>query len=96
VRTRDVAGLGPRDNVLRGLSKPPFLVRFSADMMTELRHLRAMELVMNRPDTGIRAIEDRYRGNREEFDLSKHFYITDHGREYLKLREEVTTESSDG
>jgi len=80
---------------LRGLSKPPFLVRFSADMMTELRHLRAMDLIMNRSDTGIRAIEDKYRRSREEFDLSKHFYITDDGREYLKLREEVTTQSSD-
>ena len=32
---------------LKGLSHPPFRVRYSADMMSELRHLRGMELIMN-------------------------------------------------
>jgi hypothetical protein len=81
---------------LKGLiGEPPFLVRYSVDMLTELKHLRAMGLIMNRSGTGLRTIEQRYRGSQEEFDLCEHFYITEHGREYVKLRDEVASESSD-
>jgi predicted nucleotide-binding protein with TIR-like domain len=82
---------------LKGLTgKPPFHVRYSLDMIGELVHLRAMELIMNRPGTGISTIEQRYGGSQERFDLCKHFYITEHGLEYLKLRDEVISEGSDG
>lgn len=77
---------------LKGLSNLAFPVHYSADMVTELRHLRAMELVMNHPGTGLHTIEQRYRGNQEEFDLCQHFYITDQGREYLKLRDSMISE----
>jgi hypothetical protein len=82
---------------LKGLmGEPPFLVRYSVDMIGELGHLRAMELIMNRPGTGISTIEQRYGGGQERFDLCKHFYVTEHGLEYLKLRDEVISEGSDG
>lgn len=81
---------------LKGLMRePPFLVRYSADMLSELKHLRAMELIMNHAETGLRTIEKRYRGSQEEFDLCEHFYITEYGREYVELRDEVISESND-
>ncbi len=73
----------------------PFLVRYSPDMVTELRHLRVMELIDNHPEKGIRAIEQRYRGSQAQFDLNEYFYVTEHGLEYLKLRDEVISERSD-
>jgi hypothetical protein len=80
---------------LKGLMRePPFLVRYSVDMLTELKHLRAMDLIMNRPESGLRTIEQRYRESQEEFDLCEHFSITEHGREYVKLRDEIISESS--
>jgi hypothetical protein len=82
---------------LKGLTgKPPFQVRYSLDMIGELTHLRAMELIMNRPGTGVSTIEQRYGRSQERFDLCKHFYITEHGLEYLKLRDEVISEGGDG
>ncbi len=64
-------------------------------MVTELRHLRVMELIDNHPEKGIRAIEQRYRGSQAQFDLNEYFYVTEHGLEYLKLRDEVISERSD-
>jgi hypothetical protein len=49
---------------------------------------------MNRPESGLRTIEQRYRESQEEFDLCEHFSITEHGREYVKLRDEIISESS--
>ena len=74
---------------LTGLSQPRFLVRYSADLISELRHLRAMGLVQNKDGTGLRTITDRYRNRPEEFDLREHFYITDQGSEYLRVRSEL-------
>ena len=73
----------------------PFLVRYSDNMMDELRHLRAMDMIMNSPDKGIRSIEERYRGSQEKFDLSEYFHITEHGLEYLDLRDQIVTDDSD-
>ena len=81
---------------LKGLMRErPFLVRYSSDMLSELKRLRAMEMIMNRPETGLRTIEGRYRRSQEEFDLREHFYITEQGQEYLKLRDEIISEGSD-
>lgn len=81
---------------LMGLrNERPFLVRYSPDMVTELRHLRVMELIDNYPEKGVRAIEQRYLRSQEQFDLGEYFYVTEHGLEYLKLRDEVIGERSD-
>jgi predicted nucleotide-binding protein len=81
---------------LMGLSRErPFLVRYSPDMMTELRRLRAMELIDNHREKGIRAIEQRYRNSNEEFDLREYFYVTEHGMEYLELRELISESSGE-
>lgn len=74
---------------LNGLCKQRFPVRYSADLINELRHLRAMSLAQNKDGTGLRAITDRYKNSPEEFDLREHFYITDQGREYLRVRSEL-------
>ena len=73
----------------------PFLVRYSDNMIDELRHLRAMDMIMNTPDKGIRSIQERYAGSQERFDLGEYFHITEHGLEYLDLRDQIATDDSD-
>jgi hypothetical protein len=73
---------------LNGLSQDTFMVKYSEDLIAELKHLRAMQLVNSHPGTGLRTLE-RYKGRPEHFDLREHFYITDHGREYLRVRSEI-------
>jgi predicted nucleotide-binding protein len=81
---------------LTGLRRErPFLVRYSDNMKDELRHLRAMDMIMNTPDKGIRSIEQRYAGSQEKFDLGEYFHITEHGLEYLDLRDQIATDDSD-
>ena len=64
--------------------------------MDELRHLRAMDMIMNSPDKGTRgSIEERYAGSQEKFDLGEIFHITEHGLEYLDLRDQIATDDSD-
>jgi hypothetical protein len=73
---------------LKGLSRDkPFPCRYSPDLIDELRHLRAMNLVQNREGVGLRTITEHYRD--VEFDLRDIFFITDDGHEYLRLLREL-------
>jgi Predicted nucleotide-binding protein containing TIR-like domain len=74
---------------LVGLSRDSFPVRYSDDLVAELKHLRAMGLVNNYEGTGLRGLGARYRGRPDHFDLREHFYITDQGHEYLRVRSDL-------
>jgi CAP12/Pycsar effector protein, TIR domain len=74
---------------LNGLSQEQFPVRFSGGLKSELSHLRALGLVNNNDNTGLRTIERRYGNGAEQFDLCEHFHITDAGRQYLRVRREL-------
>jgi hypothetical protein len=75
---------------LEGLSKEaPFFCYYSDDMMGELKRLRAMGLVKNYDGQGIRAITQQYKNTGSQFDLRSCFFITDRGKEYLQLRQEL-------
>jgi isocitrate/isopropylmalate dehydrogenase len=74
---------------LKGLaSDSQFPVRFHWDMYHELRRLDALRYIQPRQGYGIESIKER-NGSGDEFDLKQYIYITNEGREYLKLREEL-------
>lgn len=80
---------------LVGLSKEePFLCQYSNDLENELKRLRALGLVQNHDGVGISAIRRDYNDNNQQFDLRRFFFITEEGREYLKLRSQLTVEGS--
>ena len=77
---------------LVGLSKEePFVCHYSNDLENELKRLRAMGLVQNHEGVGITAIRRDYKGNSQQFDLRRFFFITEEGREYLKLRSQLNS-----
>jgi hypothetical protein len=53
----------------------------------ELRRLRDFGLIAGYPGKGIRSLFKR------EGDVKKHFFITEQGKEYLKLRQQVDSEA---
>lgn len=69
-----------------------FLCYYSDDLYTELKRLRAMGLVRHREGVGLAAMRRDYKDRNEKFDLKRFFYITDQGREYLKLRHQLTSD----
>jgi predicted nucleotide-binding protein with TIR-like domain len=74
---------------LKGLAgEPPFLVRFHWDMYHELKRLDAIRYVHPQPGYGLVSIQG-FDGSGKDFDLKQYAKITDQGREYLKLREEL-------
>jgi hypothetical protein len=74
-----------------GLSKDePFLCFYSDDLYNEMKRLRAIALVTNKDGVGLGTIRAEYRDRNKQFDLKQFFYITDHGREYLRLRSELS------
>lgn len=74
---------------LRGLAADsPFMVKFHNDMYDELKRLDAIKYVQPRPGYGLVSIRERD-GIGDTFDLKQYVYITDEGREYLKLRDEL-------
>ncbi len=80
---------------LVALSKEePFLCYYSNDLDDELRRLRAIGLVQNYEGMGIMAIRRDYKDQNRQFDLRHFFFITEEGREYLKLRSELMVEGS--
>lgn len=75
---------------LRGLDAArPFLCHYSDDLYNELKRLRAMGLVRNYEGVGLSTIRSRYKDRDQQFDLKDFFFITEEGREYLRLRREV-------
>jgi hypothetical protein len=76
---------------LRSLAaEGPFMVCFCDGMYQELKRLDAMGLV--RPQQGYDIVDirnDYGKKGDQYFDLRHYISITDEGREYLKLRDEV-------
>lgn len=69
-----------------------FLCYYSDDLHAELKRLRAMGLVRHHEGTGLGDIRRDYKDRNAQFDLKRFFYITDQGREYLKLRHQLLAE----
>ena len=51
-----------------------------------------MGLVRHHEGKGLTAVRKEYKDRNEKFDLKRFFYITEQGREYLKLRHQLLTE----
>ena len=71
-----------------------FWCYYSEDLYGELKHLRAMNLISNQDGTDLSALRKEYKDKNERFDLKYFFYITEQGREYIRLRHELLLESS--
>lgn len=65
----------------------PFLCYYSDNLIDELRHLRAIGLIQNPPGIGFVDITREYRDRNQQFDLKRFCFITEPGRECLKLPE---------
>ena len=79
---------------LRGLaSDEPFMVRFHNHMIDELHRLDAIQYVRPKRGYGMTSIRARD-GSDEPFDLKQYCEITNEGREYLKLRDELLQSAS--
>jgi hypothetical protein len=75
---------------LVGLCKEePFLCYYSDELFDEVKRLRAMGLVQNHEGVGLTAMKNEYKDKKKQFDLKRFFFITEQGREYLRLRAEV-------
>jgi hypothetical protein len=68
----------------------PFPCRYSDEMYNELKRLRALGLANNHAGTGLTTMKNAYGHTSQEFDLRRFFYVTEQGREYLRLRAELT------
>jgi hypothetical protein len=64
------------------------MVRFHQDMNEELKRLDAIRYGQPLPGYGLISIR-QHDDSGEEFDLTRYVRITDEGREYLKLRDEL-------
>ncbi|HEU4936873.1 MAG TPA: nucleotide-binding protein [Vicinamibacterales bacterium] len=69
-----------------------FLCYYSEDLYQELKRLRAMGLIHHHDGTGLRDIKRDFKDRNAQFDLKRFFYITDEGREYVRLRETFDVE----
>ncbi len=77
---------------LIGLSgDPPFMCYYADDLYGELKHLKAMNLIADRHGTDLATVK-QYQDKNEKFDLKRFFYITEQGREYIRLRHELLLE----
>jgi len=82
---------------LEGLTKEePFLCYYSEDFYNEIKRLRALNLVQNHNGVTLLDIRRDYKDRDRKFDLKQFFFVTDHGREYLKLRAEMMSPSDFG
>jgi hypothetical protein len=81
----------PEKNHMRGLAhEGSFDVWFHNDMMAELKHLDALRYVLPNQGRGLNDIYERD-GKAEKFDLKQYVYITDTGREYLRLLDQLSS-----
>jgi hypothetical protein len=71
-----------------------FLCWYSDDLYNELKRLRAMMLIRNHFEVGLGTIRRGYKDRNEQFDLKHFFFITEQGREYLRLRGEIMQEQN--
>jgi len=75
---------------LEGLIKDePFLCYYSEDLYNEMKRLRALSLVNNHDGVGLNDIKRDYKDQDKRFDLKRFFFVTDRGRDYLKLLTEL-------
>jgi predicted nucleotide-binding protein len=80
----------PEKDHMRGLASPsPFLVWYHPDMMTELKHLDALRYVLPCEGKGLNHLRE-FEGKAYQFDLKHFVYITESGREYLRLLEQLS------
>jgi len=78
---------------LVGLSKEgPFLCYYSDDLFNELKRLRAMNLLRHFEGVGLSAMRSDNKDRNQQFDLKRYFYITEQGKEYLRLRSDLMRE----
>lgn len=77
------------DKLLGLAGDTPFLCYYSNDLYNEVKRLRAMALIANFEGRGLGNIRSEYKDRNRQFDLKDFFYITDLGREYLRLRSEL-------
>ena len=80
---------------LIGLSgEAAFMCYYSEDLYGELKHLKAMNLISTQEGTDLSTLRREYKDRNERFDLKHFFYITEQGREYIRLRHELLLEPS--
>lgn len=80
---------------LEGLIKEePFICYYSDDLFDELKRLRALGLVKNHEAVGLSDLRRDYKDRDRKFDLKRFFFITDRGREYLRLRAELMQQAA--
>jgi hypothetical protein len=72
-----------------------FLCYYSEDLYNELKRLRAMQLIGNHEGVGLGTIRRDYKDRNQQFDLKRFFFITDLGRDYLRLRKELVRQGDD-
>ncbi|HEU4932156.1 MAG TPA: nucleotide-binding protein [Pyrinomonadaceae bacterium] len=80
---------------LIGLSgEPPFFCYYSDALYGELNHLKAMNFIADQDGTDLSILRRQYKDRNENFDLKQFLYITEQGREYIRLRHELNIEPS--
>lgn len=72
----------------------PFVCFYSEDLYGELKHLKAMNLIADQESKDLAELRKQYKDKNEKFDLKHFLYITEQGREYIRLRHELLLESS--
>jgi hypothetical protein len=69
-------------------------VKFSTSMVGELKRLHAIVYIVPLDSRGLDAIEEDHGSGEKDFDLKKYVSITQQGRQYLSLREQVTASTA--
>jgi hypothetical protein len=72
----------------------PVIVRFGDIMQAELTHLDSMEFIRPTGPGGLNAIRDNHSSGLDDFDLKSYVEITQEGREYLALREQLAARTA--
>ena len=71
------------------IKEEAFLCYYSDDLYNEMKRLRALSFVQNYDGVGLTDIRRDYKDKDKQFDLRRFFFVTNRGREYLKLLTEV-------
>lgn len=72
----------------------PAIVRFGNIMQSELTHLDAMEFIRPIGPGGLNALRDDHGSGLDDFNLKDYVEITQEGREYLALREQLVSRTA--
>jgi hypothetical protein len=71
------------------VKEEPFLCYYSDDLFDEVKRLRTFNLVKNHDGVRLSDLRRDYKDKDKKFDLKQFLFVTDYGREYLKLRAEL-------